>query len=190
MALAATGTLLGALLAGAAPASAAPTSVTTWVSVKPPPGGSIGPKVIDVRGWSTDNRGVVQLYQWLNNGNHDNQRWTITRVDTWQGQGVYELKNVFSHQCLDMSLDNYTGTNGTPVYQYPCLGTKNQQWIFDRVDPASNWGHLINWDAAYYNDRALCLDATGPSYADLTPLQVWDCNGNNSSNWNQRWNIS
>jgi hypothetical protein len=190
MALAATGTLLGGLLVGAAPASAADV-LTTWISVQPPPGGSIGPKVMDVRAWSTAPRATVQLYQWLNNGNHDNQRWTITKQFTWNGTGVYKLQNVYSHQCLDMSLDTGSGNNGTPVYQYPCDdAATNQLWHWVRVEKGSNWGHLINYDAEMFHGRALCLDATGPSYADLTPLQMWDCNGDNRSNWNQRWNIS
>lgn len=30
-----------------------------------------------------------------------------------------------------------------------------------------------------------CLDATGPSSADGTPLQIWDCTGGT----NQRWTL-
>jgi Ricin-type beta-trefoil lectin domain-like len=29
-----------------------------------------------------------------------------------------------------------------------------------------------------------CLDATGPSSADGTPLQIWDCTGGANQQWN------
>jgi hypothetical protein len=28
-----------------------------------------------------------------------------------------------------------------------------------------------------------CLDATGPSSADGTPLQIWDCTGGTNQSW-------
>ena len=62
-------------------------------------------------------------------------------------------------------------------------------WI--RRETNNNWGYLINYTTATGADSdALCLDATGASYSDGPPLQVWSCHTDNGSNWNQRWNIS
>lgn len=185
-ALAAIGTLTAALLAGAAPASAA---TGIYISVYPPPDVVNVPQVIDVRGGPADTRAVVQLYPLRKSGNVDNQRWIVTRLpQTYYGLGVYELKRANSQQCLDMSLDTTPG-NGSKVYQYPCAGTENQQWIWSAVRTGNNWGYLYNLYAANHQNKALCLDVTDKRYDDLTPLQVWSCNTDPATNWNQRWNI-
>jgi hypothetical protein len=184
-ALAATGVLLGALLAGSAPASAADLR-TVYISVKPPPGSSIGPVVLDARGPVQDKSRVVI---WLKeNPVPSHQMWTISTAGSYNGNNLLMFRNKNSQLCLDMTLDTPAG-NGSPVYEYGCNSSfDNQKWIWLRVQSGNDHGILVNY---YTIGKAtqLCLDATGPSYDSGTPLQVWTCNLDNSSNWNQRWNI-
>lgn len=165
---------LTTVLVGPAPAEAA---ITTYISVLTP-SGSTGKKVLDIRDWSTADRGQAQLWSLRTSGDVANQRWTITKTATAGGIGVYEIKNVKSGKCLDKSQDT-ANANGNNVYQVGCSGTSNQRWAWIEVAGGSKWGWLQS------QDGGRCLDVRGVSYTDGTPLQVWDC----TNNWNQRWNI-
>lgn len=147
-------------------------SHTTWISVD----GPTRKQVMDVRDSSVANGAVVQTFRLSGSNGTDNQRWTITSVDTQDGNTVYELQNVHSQLCLDMAIDVPAG-NGVRVQQWHCNHTPNQRWI--SINSASSWRMLRNLQGGR------CLDASHVSDADLTPLQVWDCSGN----WNQRWNV-
>ena len=61
----------------------------------------------------------------------------------------------------------------TAVQLYDCNGTAAQKWTHQ-----SN-GELVN------TGSGKCLDATGPSSANLTRLQIWTC----ADSANQQWNI-
>nr|WP_221377306.1 RICIN domain-containing protein [Actinoplanes polyasparticus] len=163
-----------ALMVAPAPARAA---ITTWISV-PTPSGMIGPKVIDVAGWSMDNRAKVQLKSLSTTGNVRNQRWVIT--EEVPGANIWSFRNVLSGKCLDKSRDAPNG-NGNVVYQYTCnTGSANQLWKWLSVVPGNKWGMLQSLSGGR------CLDVRGKSFTDGAPLQVWDCVGD----WNQRFNIS
>ncbi|WIM92656.1 RICIN domain-containing protein [Actinoplanes oblitus] len=163
-----------ALLSVAAPAQA--DTITTWISVKTP-SGHIGPKVLDVKKWSMDDRGQVQIWD-RQTANNSNQLWRITEIV--RGSGVYQIQNVNSGKCLDKSTDA-PDANGTPVYQYTCQTgwITNQAWQFVPVAPGDKWGKLKNASGGR------CLDVQGKSFTNGALLQVWDCVGD----WNQRFNI-
>jgi hypothetical protein len=56
-------------------------------------------------------------------------------------------------------------TAGTSVVLYDCNGTASQQW-------------QARADRSLYNPNSqLCLDATGGSSQNTTPLELWTCNG-------------
>ncbi|MEV5174311.1 carbohydrate-binding domain-containing protein [Streptomyces flaveolus] len=63
--------------------------------------------------------------------------------------------------------------NGTVVQLYTCNGTAAQKWSYD---PAGRT--LRN------PQSGRCLDATGPSSADGTRLQIWDCAYTDNQQWN------
>ena len=65
------------------------------------------------------------------------------------------------------------GELAAAVQIYDCNGTGAQQWQYTSAH------QLVN------TQSNRCLDATGPSSADGTPLQIWDCTGGA----NQRWTI-
>jgi hypothetical protein len=166
-----------ALIASAAPAHAV-SQITTYISVKNP-SGTIGPIVLDVRDGSTANAAVVQLWVY---GNSSQQKWNIIRLFKDGDAGYYTLKNVKSGKCLDESQARPIG-NGNAVYQYDCRDTTNQVWVWVPAEAGNKWGFLVN----LYSGK--CLDATGASFNNGTPLQVWDCNYDNSSNGHQRFNV-
>jgi len=167
------------LLAAAAAVLVAPTaaqaaSITTYISVLTP-SGMIGPKVIDIAGWSMEDRGKAQIKSLSTTGNVRNQRWVITQ----EAGSIYSFRNVLSGKCLDKSLDA-PDANGNLVYQYTCnTSNPNQLWLFMSVVPGSKWGML----RSYSGGR--CLDVRGKSFTNGAQLQVWDCVGD----WNQRFNI-
>jgi hypothetical protein len=164
------------VVVGAAPAQA---SITTYVSVLQP-SGTIGPKVIDIKDASTADLARAQLWQWRSTDTA-NQRWTIWQQTTVGNYGAFMLKNVKSGKCLDMATDVPEG-NGVRVQQYTCNYQPNQLWwaVPVATDWSKGWVELVNLKSWR------CLDATGATYVDGAPLQVWGCGGG----WNQRWNIS
>jgi len=154
------------------------TQANTYISVKQQ-SGTVGPVVLDVKLASKDDRAVVQLWT---NGNGSHQRWQITRLLNFNSDVAwYQFKNINSGKCLDASMDT-AAHNGTPVYQYTCSDSPNQVWQWERRQPGDNWGFLVNlWGN-------LCLDGTGGSTGNGTPLQLWACNEDDSSNYHQRFN--
>ncbi|MBB2749333.1 UNVERIFIED_ORG: hypothetical protein FHR35_009246 [Microbispora rosea subsp. rosea] len=163
-----------------APANATTYPITTWVSIMTRPSGSgLGPVVLDVKDGSLDNGATVQLWLLAMNAQ---QYWTISQTGTQNGHPTYMLKNKKSGRCLDMKNDGAVG-NGTRVQQWDCNGTANQIWYTVQVDQGGSykdWVWLVNLQSN------LCLDATGASNNNGTPLQVWQC----TRVWNQRFNIS
>jgi Ricin-type beta-trefoil lectin domain-like len=147
----------------------------TYVSVLDPPG-QTATKVIDIRGYSTQDRGVATLYGLRTSGNVANQRWSIEYLYTLpNGHRVYQLRNQLSGKCLDKSED-VPDADGNAVYQYTCSGTSNQYW---EQMGSSGWVQLKNVS------DGRCLDITGPSFTDGAVLHVWHC----YSTWSQYWNI-
>jgi chitinase len=48
---------------------------------------------------------------------------------------------------------------------------------------AQNWVHSANNNGLVNPNSGKCLDATGPSSADGTPLQIWTCTGADNQAW-------
>ncbi|RAJ46333.1 ricin-type beta-trefoil lectin protein [Kitasatospora sp. SolWspMP-SS2h] len=70
----------------------------------------------------------TRLITWGANGG-SNQSWTFTR----QSDGSYQITNVLSHLCVDVS--GGSGTAGAQIIQWACTGGANQRWT---VTPTTN----------------------------------------------------
>jgi len=174
-----------AVLAVASPATAAPVSPAAQVTIS---NGiwvinTVGPdgvlqygfdRVVDVAGWSFDDRGRVHMWDFRNNGNFDNQRWNFINL----GQGLYQIKNKNSSKCLDKSMDN-GNVDGALVYQFSCAANhpSNQVWYLDNLG-LNGYLRIRSWA----DNR--CLDIRGKVDADDATVQVYGCN---STGWNQAW---
>lgn len=96
--------------------------------------------------------------------------------------GPLDITVVYNGRCLDAHL-GAINQNGTPVQLWDCLGPGqlNQQWYVEEVSYYSEY-RIIN--AA----SGRCLDAhAGLLHQNGTPVQLWDCLGNNQ--WNQIWQL-
>jgi lysophospholipase L1-like esterase len=118
-----------------------------------------GGKCADVTNGNTAPGTQVQL--WTCTSGDANQQWTAGADGTIRDFGM----------CMSVPTGGIA--NGTRVVINTCNGTGAQQW---RYTPT---GQLINLQ------EGRCLDATGPSSANGTPLQIWDC----SNGANQAWTI-
>ncbi|TYK44007.1 RICIN domain-containing protein [Actinomadura decatromicini] len=165
-----------ALLVGAsAPAHAAnPTFISGFLNPT---------KVIDVEGWSTQDRGRVHLWDLRHTDDVRNQRWFVEKVGVLNGHDVFRFRNALSGKCLDKSEDTPNG-NGNAVYQYACHDGNNQKW--EKI-PFGNdpWTQLRNVAGGR------CLDIEGPRWENGRTIHVWDCYGSDGKPaWSQRWNIN
>jgi hypothetical protein len=142
------------------------------------PSNTIGPEVLDIRGVSTADRALAQL--WHNTG-VDNQTWDIWTSST---PGFYLLKNRHSGKCLDMATEQSPVVSGTRVQQWACNGGSQQDW---QAGGSSGWVTLRNrHNLGSAVETNLCLDVSGPVYANGWALQVQDCA---IGGWHQHWNI-
>src|SRR6266702_408666 len=105
----------------------------------------IGGKCVDVAGASPTDGTQVQLFTC--NGTAA-QQWTVSTDGTLTAMG----------KCLDVAGGGTA--NGTKAQLFTCNGSAAQQW-----QPSG--AELIN------PQSGRCLDATGVSSADRTPLQIW-----------------
>jgi GH43 family beta-xylosidase len=76
-------------------------------------------------------------------------------------------------KCVDVSGDD-TGTAGTPVQLWTCLGSRDQQWTM-----ASD-GTLRSLDK--------CLDTSGHSTANFAKTMLWHCTGDPNQIWRPQSN--
>jgi hypothetical protein len=141
-------------------------------AARPPWDRSRSVKVLDVAGWSTEDRGAVQLWTESNADDNGNQLWRLhPRGDS------FIIENEFSGKCLDETRDTPLA-NGNKVYQYSCSNEKlNQRWEF--IGRRGEYGALRN------KMSGRCLDLANLEYRDGASVQSWDCTGA----WNQSWNI-
>ncbi|MEV0198448.1 RICIN domain-containing protein [Nonomuraea sp. NPDC050691] len=145
-----------------------------WISVQTPAGSS-GKKVLDIRGYSTEDRGQATLSDHRTSGEVRNQRWIVEEVGNTNGHRLIRLRNVLSKKCLDKSED-VPNANGNAVYQYGCSSASNQKW-----EVLGSSGHVQLKNVA----GGRCLDVKGPDFTNGAILHVWDC----YSTWSQRWNV-
>jgi hypothetical protein len=80
--------------------------------------------------------------------------------------------------CLDVA--GAAVPNHTPVVQFQCTRSANQQFLFTRV--SGNVYEIRPLHSWFLNK---CLDVTGPSTANGATLQLFSCNGQN----NQRFRL-
>ncbi|WP_242909342.1 RICIN domain-containing protein [Actinomadura terrae] len=149
-----------------------------------PIGGFRAPvKVIDVAGWSTEDRGRVHLWALRRTGDVRNQRWTPVHSGEVNGHTLFKFVNEYSGKCLDKSEDAPNG-NGNVVYQHTCHNGPNQLW--ERIPfNDSSYTQLKNLAGGR------CLDVEGPTWQDGTTIHVWDCYSvNGEPAQSQRWNIT
>jgi hypothetical protein len=132
-------------------------------------------KVVDVKSWSTQDRGIVHLWDLRWTGNVLNQRWRFY----WNPyiEGTYLIVNAHSGKCLDKSMDR-GNFNGAPVYQYTCHYGSNQSWRLLPRWPDGTGPYRLQNQADFR-----CLDVTNYRFQDGTPLTVWNCH----TGWNQYW---
>lgn len=89
----------------------------------------------------------------------------------------------YSGQCVDVQYNN--PANGTPVWQYPCNGNPAQQWTL--VPSFNSSGGYFVYTIHRFANPSLCLDlniAVGNNGMNNgTPVQEWQCNGQNNQQW-------
>jgi len=117
---------------------------------------------IDVPGASNANE--LTLITWdCHSG--ANQRWTYNSQD----QTI-----IVQHNGKCMNVPNNNGVAGQHVTQYDCNMNKSQKWIYNSVDRSIRWA----------GNLGLCLDVSGGSNQNGTPLLPWTCHGGISQIWN------
>ena len=118
-----------------------------------PPGAitGYGGKCVDVAGASTANGTAVQLYDCNGTGA---QSWTVGTDGTLQALG----------KCLDVTAARHRQRHQGPAVRLQ----RHRRPEVDRSADGTTWST---------RSSGKCLDATGPSSANGTRLQIWDCAG-------------
>jgi hypothetical protein len=120
------------------------------------PNGSISPfyarhQCIEVQPGRSGNGSRIQLGSC--NG-LDNQRWF------YEGDFKLLKSNLDQNKCLDIP----DASNGRDTHLWSCHGGANQKWFLDHTNKIRSLKNINK-----------CLDPEGPSYANGTAIQVWDC---------------
>jgi hypothetical protein len=87
-----------------------------------------------------------------------------------------DFRNRNSGMCL--GAQGGSMANGTPVIQWPCDGTLNQQWVW-YSDPFTVPLTQIRNGA----NLSKCLGVLGGNPTNGTPLVIWDCDGSTNQLW-------
>ncbi|MBV9451138.1 MAG: RICIN domain-containing protein [Streptosporangiaceae bacterium] len=152
LAVLATPAVAGAVLAGPASASS---SFTTHLT----PNNTFF-LLLDVSGGSTYPGAPV--IDWTANGGA-NQDWLFQPSG---GSNSYQIVNVNSNMCLTTD-----GAAGDQVFQDPCTGAANQQWLTS-LSPGNGRAYTIQ--SAF---SGLYLDVSGDSPWEGTAIDTWPYNG-------------
>ncbi len=145
--------LLGGTLVAGPPAASAgfQTEIT--------PNNTLG-LLLDVSGASTQ-PGAPVIDYWANGGS--NQQWIFSTTGAYD---TYEIINVNSNQCLTAD-----SNAGDQVYQWPCDGSTQQQWVTG-LNPGSIYAYTIqNVSSGLY------LDVSGNSPWPGAAIDTWPYNG-------------
>ena len=82
-------------------------------------------------------------------------------------------------KCLGVLAANMT--NGTPVVQWGCDGTPNQDWII--ATPNGFPGNDIQTQIRNAQNSTKCLGVFNSETGDGANLVIWDCNGSADQEW-------
>jgi hypothetical protein len=85
-------------------------------------------KALDVKDYSKDNHGQIQLWEWRHGAN---QKWYITE----RPGGTYAVQSFWSKLVLDLDVGTDPQDNGNRIQQYKDGGTPNQRWQIKSVNP-------------------------------------------------------
>ncbi|GLY47677.1 non-reducing end alpha-L-arabinofuranosidase family hydrolase [Lentzea sp. NBRC 102530] len=163
-ALAAVAVLLGALLAGVTPVSAATVDTTAWYVLVNRNSG----KALDVYNLATNDG--ARIVQWARNDGNQ-QQWQF--VDS--GGGYYRLKSRLSGKVLDVH--NFSTADGGAIVQWADGNGTNQQ--FRLADSDGGFVRLVN------RNSGKAVEVQGASTADGgSVVQYSDWNGAN-----QQWQL-
>jgi Ricin-type beta-trefoil lectin domain-like len=132
--------------------------------------------VLEVYESSIANGGVVD--QWAYNGTQT-QHWCFSKVNTWNGNPVYEIINNNSGMCLDLPNDNLV--NGQHLQQWTCVGDEQQEWMwmnhdkYDTIVPFTEANSNIGWDYS--------MEVYNSSTGDGGEVDVWQNNFSLTQAW-------
>jgi len=88
--------------------------------------------------------------------------------------------------CFDVPGGN--AYNGAKLWLWECIdGMDSQKWL----QHTSKTSGVLHWQIQYGMDERFCIDA--PDLSDGTQLQLWECSGADSQNWNMNydtWSMS
>ena len=121
-----------------------------------------GVRMVDISGASTANGANAQIYT---NNETAAQRFLFTYDD----EGFYTIKNVYSGKVLDAAGGGKT--NGTNVQQYVSNNTDAQKWVLYPVDGHEGYYCILN------RASGLALDVAYGNAADGANLQLYSQNG-------------
>ncbi|WP_072691213.1 RICIN domain-containing protein [Rhodococcus marinonascens] len=148
----------------------------TSIKVIDPPIYGLDGRVLDIVDNGTANGTRVQM--WDPTG-AENQQWTME-------SGGNQIVNPHTLKCLDVREGTVVNSlsdlfpNGAPIQISECGRQTSEQWrMADEVtDGNPVGGAIINLPSGK------CLDVTDNVSANGTPLQLWDCTGAPSQQWN------
>jgi len=165
--LAATLTIVSALVGGSAVLASAPamadtasynqlTSTSSWYS-------------LDVSGASTSLFAPIDV--WYDNGNA-NQQFTYPENS---GQ-VAEIRNQNSGMCVSTD-----GTAGDTLFQLPCENAADQEWL---AEPWTAWWNPGKTMVTFLNPwSGLVMDVYGDSYSPGASVDAWYPDGGLNQSW-------
>jgi hypothetical protein len=107
----------------------------------------------------------------------------LTALTTMTAKATTPFINAWSNtntgKCLGVLAANMT--NGTPVVQWACDDSANQQWEIatPNVFPANNFVTQIR----DFQNTNKCLGVLASATGDGANLVIWDCNGSLDQQW-------
>jgi len=109
------------------------------------------------------------------------QSWVFSAsAPSTPGTGGVGTIKVFGNKCLDVT--DGVDASGTKLQIYGCsTANKNQQWQVTTRDEDSLLNGILN---VQWVNSTKCIDLTGGSQADGTPLQLLDCQTDSTD---QKW---
>jgi hypothetical protein len=125
-------------------------------------------KCLDVRSEDGSYTSGARVQQYKCKLPDGNQAWYLENL----GTGRYNIENVQSGQCLDVT-DGSTA-DGAPTQQSYCNGAESQEW---KIVKDGDFDRLVSANSGK------CLDVRDGSHADHAIVQQWPCNGSPAQRW-------